>query len=118
MAIRILLIASTLWIAWYFLSSRGSSHSNAFKKLLLVGFVLAAIVAVILPDELTLLANLVGVGRGTDLLVYVLAQVIAFQFFNTYAKDKHNQRQITHLARRIALLEATGQWQRSTSREE
>lgn len=107
MIIRILLIASTLWIAWYFLSTRGSSRSNAFKKVLLIGFVIIAIVAVIHPDSLTALANMVGVGRGTDLLVYALAQMMAFQLFNNYAKDKHNQKQVTHLARHIAILEAS-----------
>ncbi|WP_337244475.1 DUF2304 domain-containing protein [Luteimonas sp. gir] len=106
MIIRALLIVSTIWIAWYFLSSRGTSRSNAFKKVLLVGFVIAAVVAVLFPESLTAFAHLVGVGRGTDLLVYALAQVAAFQMFNTYAKDKDNQRQIVHLARRIAMLEA------------
>lgn len=106
MLIRFLLIASTLTIAWYFLTSRGTSRSNAFKKVLLVGFVAAAIVAILIPEALTQLANFVGVGRGTDLLVYVLVQVVAFQMFNTCAKDKQNQRQIVHLARRIAILES------------
>lgn len=106
MIIRALLIISTIWIAWYFLSSRGTSRSNAFKKVLLVGFVIAAVVAVLFPESLTAFARFVGVGRGTDLLVYALAQVAAFQMFNTYAKDKDNQRQIVHLARRIAILEA------------
>lgn len=106
MLIRFLLIASTLIIAWYFLSSRGTSRSNAFKKVLLIGFVAAAIVAILVPEVLTQLANFVGVGRGTDLLVYALVQVVAFQMFNTYAKDKQNQRQIVHLARRIAILES------------
>lgn len=105
MLIRFLLIASTLTIAWYFLSSRGTSRTNAFKKVLLIGFVVAAITAILVPDSLTSLAHLVGVGRGTDLLIYVLVQVVAFQMFNTYAKDKQNQRQIVHLARRIAILE-------------
>lgn len=105
MLIRFLLIASTLTIAWYFLSSRGTSRTNALKKVLLIGFVAAAIIAILVPDSLTTLAHLVGVGRGTDLLVYVLVQVVAFQMFNTYAKDKQNQRQIVHLARRIAILE-------------
>ena len=107
MIIRTLLILSTLFIAWYFLSSRGTSRSNALKKVLLVAFVVTAIVAVLVPEQLTLLANLVGVGRGTDLLVYALVQVVAFQLFNTYAKDKQNQKQIVHLARRLAILEAT-----------
>lgn len=105
MIIRILLIVSTIWIAWYFLSTRGSSLSNAVKKVLLLGFVLIAIIATIYPNSLTALANLVGVGRGTDLLVYALAQTMAFQFFNSYAKDKNHQKQITLLARRIAIME-------------
>jgi hypothetical protein len=106
MPIRFLLITSTLIIAWYFLSSRGSSRSNAFKKVLLVGFVAASVVAILIPESLTWLAHLLGVGRGTDLLLYVLVQVVLFQMFNTYAKDKQNQRQVVHLARRIAILEA------------
>lgn len=105
MLIRFLLIASTVTIAWHFLSARGTSRTNAFKKVLLIGFVVAAIIAILVPDSLTTLAHLVGVGRGTDLLVYALVQVVAFQMFNTYAKDKQNQRQIVHLARRIAILE-------------
>lgn len=107
MIIRAILIISTIWIAWYFLSSRGTSRSNAFKKVLLVGFVVAAIIAILVPEGLTTLAQLLGVGRGTDLLVYALVQVVAFQLFNTYAKDKQNQKQIVELARKIAILEAS-----------
>lgn len=106
MLIRSLLIAAILWIAWYFLSSRGTSRSNAFKKVLLVAFVISAIVSILFPNLLTMLANMLGVGRGSDLLLYGLTLVVAFQLFNTYAKDKQNQKQIVHLSRKIAILEA------------
>ena len=78
----------------------------AREQPVLVGFVAASVVAILIPDSLTSLAHLLGVGRGTDLLLYVLVQVVLFQMFNTYAKDKQNQRQVVHLARRIAILEA------------
>ena len=81
MPIRFLLITSTLIIAWYFLSSRGSSRSNAFKKVLLVGFVAASVVAILIPESLTWLAHLLGVGRGTDLLLYVLLVVLVLELF-------------------------------------
>lgn len=106
MIIRIVLIVAILWIAWYFVATRGSSRSDAFKKLGLAGFVIAAIAAVIDPSLLTLLANQLGVGRGTDLLVYVLALITVFQLFNSYVKDKHHRKQVALLARRVALLDA------------
>lgn len=106
MVIKSLLIASILWIAWYFLSSRGSSRTNAFKKLSLLAFICVAIIAVLLPDSLTTIANMLGVGRGADLLLYGITVIVIFQLFNNYSKDKHNQKQVVELARRIAIIEA------------
>ena len=106
MAIKFLLIFSILWIAWYFLSSRGSSRSNAFKKLLLLAFICVAVVAVLFPGLLTTIANALGVGRGADLLLYGVTVIVIFQLFNNYAKDKHNQKQVVELARRRAIIQA------------
>ncbi len=106
MAIKSLLILSILWITWHFLSSRGSSRTNAFKKVLLLAFVCLAILAVLFPNLLTTVANTLGVGRGADLLLYGITVIFIFQLFNNYAKDMHNQKQTVELARRIAIMDA------------
>ena len=106
MAIKALLVLSILSITWYFLASHGSSRSNAAKKIMLLGFVLLADVAVLFPDLLTSAAHLLGVGRGADLLLYGLTVVVIFQLFNNYAKDKKTKALIVQLARRIAIIEA------------
>ena len=51
--------------------SAGARH-QAIRRLLLGGFVLLAVFAVLFPSVLTSVANVLGVGRGTDLLLYIL----------------------------------------------
>ena len=104
--IQIILVFAVLAISIHFMRSRGSSRTNAYKKMALVLFVMAAIVTVLFPELLTTIANALGVGRGSDLLLYGLTVVIIFQLFNNYAKDKHDQRRLVELSRKVAILEA------------
>ncbi|MGO1279235.1 MAG: DUF2304 domain-containing protein, partial [Cellulosimicrobium funkei] len=59
------------------------------------------------PEWLTFVANLLDVGRGTDLLLYAL--VIAFVSFIATSHRRTNQleRKITVLTRELGLAEAT-----------
>jgi len=47
----------------------------AIRRILLLLATLAAVVAIAFPELVNGLANLVGVGRGTDLVLYVLVVV-------------------------------------------
>jgi hypothetical protein len=71
--------------------------------LIRVGVWLAAGVAIAQPLLLQRLANLLGIGRGTDVLLYLLV----FAFFGTsfylYARTVVLQRQMTQLIRLHAL---------------
>jgi hypothetical protein len=64
---------------------------------------LAAAIAVAQPSLLQQLANWLGIGRGTDVLLYGLV----FAFFGTtfflYSRTVQLQRQITQLVRRHAI---------------
>ena len=62
--IQIILIVAFVIVFVRLMSARGSSRTNAYKKLSLLLFIVAAIVSVLFPSLLTSLANLVGVGRG------------------------------------------------------
>lgn len=106
MIIKIILIVAIIVIAINSIKSRNSSKTRAYKKLALILLVPFSIYAVLYPDTLTRLANLVGVGRGADLLLYCLAVVIFFTAFNNYVKDRENDKKIVILARKIAIIES------------
>ena len=75
-------------------------------RILLVVFVIAAIGAVLYPGELTALANILGVGRGADLLLYATVAALVFSLLVIYAKFKDAEVKIAELARHIAILES------------
>jgi hypothetical protein len=102
---QIIAVAAVGLVAFFILRGGGARH-QAIRRILLLLFVVAAGVSVFFPQVLTWLANLVGIGRGTDLLLYVL--VIAFLGFaaTTFRRSRQLEDQITELSRRIALLGA------------
>lgn len=83
----------------------GARH-QAIRRLMLVGFVVIAAFAVLFPNLLSRLANVVGVGRGTDLLLYLL--VIAFLSYvaTSYRRLGVFDHRVTVLTRKLALAEA------------
>jgi len=49
------------------------------------------------------IAHRMGVGRGTDFLLYALVIAFLAQILSSFRRNSARERQITHLARRIAL---------------
>lgn len=58
------------------------------------------------PDQTTLLAGWMGVGRGTDLLMYLWILATLGVALNLSFKIRSTRREITELARAVALLTA------------
>lgn len=101
-----IIIVIVIGIAAFFLArSRGARH-QAIRRLLLMVFIMAAASSVFVPQWWTRAANLVGVGRGTDLLLYLLVLVFLVFVATTYRRFRHLEEQNTELARAIALLQA------------
>jgi hypothetical protein len=93
-------------VAAFFLArSRGARH-QAIRRVLLMVFVMAAASSVFVPEYWTKAANLVGVGRGTDLLLYLLVLVFLAFVATTYRRFRHLEEQNTELARAVAILQA------------
>jgi len=109
MLIKIMLVGAFLSMLVYFLRSGSSVHASASRRILLVGFVIAAIAAVLYPEELTVLANMLGVGRGADLLLYATVAALVFSLLVIYAKFKDAEAKIAEMARHIAILESLEQ---------
>lgn len=104
---QLLLLVAVGAMAVYFLRHRRKVHARAYKKLVLIGFLVASLVTILFPDQLTWLANRIGIGRGADLLLYGLALTLLFVILNNHLKEREQQRIINQLARRIAIIEAS-----------
>lgn len=106
MLIRILLIAVTLGLSLLLLRRRSALRARAWKRLVLVALVGVALVSIMRPGLTTTVANALGVGRGTDLLLYMLTAVFLYVVVSIYLKFRDMELQITALTRRSAIDEA------------
>ena len=91
-------------IAWLFIK-RGAKQL-AVRRLLILAFAVFAVLTVLFPSVLSRVANLVGVGRGADLLLYATVLVLLGFLALQEARTKAAEKRTTHLARRLALDEA------------
>ncbi|BCO33922.1 membrane protein [Mycobacterium heckeshornense] len=98
-----LLIFSIIALLVYLLRSRRSAQSRAWVKVGYVVFVLAAIYAVLRPNDTTVVAHWLGVARGTDLMLYALIIAFSFTTLSTYLRFKDLELRYARLARAIAL---------------
>lgn len=88
---------------------RGRAGMRAGSRLAALLLVLAAVISVINPGILQYLANLLGVTRGTDLLLYALVVVFAVTAMSLYFSQRAAQVELQKLARRMALSDAVQQ---------
>jgi small membrane protein len=101
--IQVLLIASIVVLLAYLLRSRRNARSRAWVKLGYVLFVVAAIYAIVRPNDTTVVANWLGVARGTDLLEYALIVAFLFTTISAYMRFKDLELRYAQLARAVAL---------------
>ena len=103
--IQLLLIVVVILTAVRLLRDRGA-RTQAVRRLGLMLFAAVAIWSILFPSVWNHFAKLVGVGRGTDMVLYAL--VVAFLSFTltTYVRFREFETRYTKLARRLALDEA------------
>lgn len=103
--IQLLLVAGIVVIVGWLFAKRGAKQL-AVRRLLIIAFAAFAVAAVLFPSVLTKGANLVGVGRGADLLLYATVLVLLGFLALQEARTKAAEKRTTYLARRLALDEA------------
>lgn len=104
--IQIVLIAFFLGFAIVLLLPTGGARRSAVRRLTLLALLVIAVVAVAVPNLANSLARAIGVGRGTDLLLYGFIVVFLGSAVTNAARARLAERQITELARRIAIMQA------------
>lgn len=103
MLIQIVLIAAVLLLLLFFLRHHGKSKTAASVKIGFSLFMVFGVLAVLLPDQVTLLAHFLGVGRGTDLLLYGMVVAFGFATINTFLRFKELELRYAKLVRAVAI---------------
>jgi hypothetical protein len=99
---QIILILAILVI---YLFVRKSSF-RSFYRLFILFALTAGVVAVLVPELTTKVAQVVGIGRGTDLVVYIFMLMVFLKMLTTDEKVNAQQEQITQLVRKNAIENA------------
>ena len=101
--IQAMLILSIVALLVYLLRSRTNARTKAWVKVGGLLFVVAAVYAILRPDDTTVVANWLGVDRGTDLMEYALIIAFVFTTLSTYMRFKDLELKYARLARAVAL---------------
>jgi hypothetical protein len=110
--IKFLLVPGVILAVVLSLRSRTSLRGQARRKIFAVVTVVAGVLAVLFPSILQALADVVGVARGTDLLLYLLAVVMIYFIGSTSVRFREQQDRLVRLAREVALAETEARLER------
>ena len=104
--IKVLLLLAGAGLVLFFVANRRKARAKAGVKIGFVLFVVYMVYAVLRPDDLTVVANYLGVQRGTDLVLYALVMGFAFVTVSTWVRFREQELRYSRLARTIALANA------------
>jgi len=101
-----ILAVITIAVAAFFMLRGGGARHQAIRRILMLLFIVAAASSVFFPQIWTWAANLVGVGRGADLLLYFLVLTFLGFVATTYRRFRNLEQDVTELSRQVALITA------------
>ncbi len=106
MIIKAIIILFILFVLWrtFLRFQKGDITSREFFIWLVFWFMVAA--ATMAPKRTDIIAQLLGVERGADLLVYISIIVLFFTVFKIIVKLEKIDRDITKIVRKNALDKA------------
>lgn len=103
MIIRILLLLVLAAIGWFIFLKR---NRLPFHIVTMFGMLAAGAVAVVVPQETDRIAHFVGVGRGADLIIYLVIVAVLFVLLHYFSKFVELEQKVTQLTRELAILRA------------
>jgi hypothetical protein len=105
MIVKAFLIASVFATACWLVRGHRRGRRLALTRIAGLMFAGCAVLAILSPNTVTRVANLVGVGRGTDLLLYVFIVAFTFVVVGQNQQIRHLNDRMARLTRAQALLE-------------
>ena len=103
MIIRILLLLGLAAIGWFIFLKR---NRLPFHIVTMFGLLAAGAVAVVVPQQTDRIAHFVGVGRGADLIIYLVIVAVLFVLIHYFSKFVELEQKVTQLTRELAILRA------------
>ena len=107
MIIQAAVIIAAIVLLVSVLGGKQTHAARAWKKIAVCLLAVAMVVAVLFPETTNEAADFVGVGRGADLLLYVLTLAFISYVLNSYLHQQREKDTLYRLARKVALLDAT-----------
>lgn len=104
--VQVLLLVAILAVLLILVRRGNTVRGRAFKRLAFLAFLVATVYAILRPRDVTWVANRIGVGRGTDLLLYCLAMAFFAWAVNTYVRFRNLEARFAELVRAVALQKA------------
>ena len=99
--IVILLFVLYVWLRLYLKFKKGELLLREFVEWFALWLLVALVT--ILPDAASYVANLLGVGRGADLVVYLALLLIFYLLFKIFLRLEKSEPQFTKVVREMAL---------------
>lgn len=103
MLIQIIIILFILFAVSRVVLKYKESNISLGELALWLFFWLAAAAVVLWPGSTSFLANLLGVGRGADLIVYLSIILLFYIVFRIFVKLEKIERDITKIVREVGL---------------
>jgi small membrane protein len=100
--IQLILIIGFLFTGLFYFVRLRNRIADVLLLFILVG---VAVLFILFPEWTNVLANKLGVGRGTDLVLYLCIVLFYFVVLKLYARMRKLEQQITDLIRKQALDE-------------
>ncbi len=100
--IQLILIIGFLFTGLFYFVRLRNRIADVLLLFMLVG---AAVLFILFPEWTNVLAKKLGVGRGTDLVLYLCIVLFYFVILKLYARMRKLEQQITDLIRKQAIDE-------------
>lgn len=109
-AVQILLVLAVGYGVLALIRGGANAKHQAIRRVVGLAFFVFAALSIFFPDLLTDLAQFLGIGRGTDLVLYGF--VVIFMLTQATSALRHRQQEVnvTRLARHMAVTEAEKPW--------
>lgn len=106
MTAQLILIGALVLVSVYLLKAKRSPSQQAIRRLVILGVLGAGVLAVLFPDYTTAIANMLGIGRGADLVFYAFIVFALFYVVHQYRRQLWQEKMISDLARALTLTQA------------
>jgi hypothetical protein len=109
--LQVILVVAVILFSLVLIRGGSNAKHMAVRRIMVLLFAVAAVLSIFFPGILTRLAGVVGVGRGTDLMLYAFIVSFLVYISTTHQRFRHMEGILTKLSRRIAIDEAERPWE-------